>query len=97
MKNPYMRRPSRDADGDRRHLVGRRYEDYLNNDIVINLASEEHSWRLIITDPRYKSLLNRRKEARRIQERPKGHYYSLFRSISSFLFMHDPFAEQPLE
>ncbi|MEL6820808.1 MAG: hypothetical protein AAFP70_03530 [Calditrichota bacterium] len=94
MKNPFVRRSSRDQEFERRNLVGRRYEDYINNDIKINLASEEHSWRLVITDPRYKSLLNRRKNPRRTAERPPRHYYSLFKPNCSFMFMRDPFDEE---
>jgi|GEM_PF-2916045 len=97
MKNPFARRVNRDQESERRNLVGRRYEDYINNDIQINLASEEHSWRLVITDPRYKSLLNRRKQNRRTNERPPRIYYSLCKPNCSFVFMRDPFDEENFE
>ena len=54
---------------DRRRLVGRRYEDYLRNDIVIELSAEEKTWRIVFLDPRYQSLLNRRRKVRRFQDR----------------------------
>lgn len=50
---------------ERRRLVGRRYEDYLKNNIIINLTAIEHAWRMILLDPRYNTLVERRKTVKR--------------------------------
>ncbi len=55
----------------RRHLIGRRYEDYLRNGIVIQLSPEEHTWRMAFQDPRYGRLLDRRHHFRRAADKPR--------------------------
>ncbi len=50
---------------ERRGLVGRRYEDFINNNIHFELTEEEKRWVSLFTDQRYSSLIDRRKTARR--------------------------------
>ncbi|NIW97199.1 MAG: hypothetical protein GWN13_02930 [Phycisphaerae bacterium] len=76
---------------ERRKLVGRRYEDYLLNNIVLELSPEERAWRMAISDPRYNPLLERRSGPRRKQDRPISRFFSLFRAECNFLFMETPF------
>ncbi len=55
----------------RRRLIGRRYEDYLRNGIVIQLSPEERTWRMAFQDPRYGRLLDRRSHFRRAADKPR--------------------------
>ncbi len=55
---------------DQRRLIGRRYEDYLRNHIVIQLSPEERTWRIAFRDPRYGRLLDRRHHFRRATDQP---------------------------
>lgn len=53
---------------ERRGLVGRRYEDFLRNQIHFDLTPEEYAWRWGVADPRYAPQLERRKRSRRLTE-----------------------------
>ncbi|NOX36726.1 MAG: hypothetical protein GXO78_04235 [Calditrichaeota bacterium] len=74
---------------DRRRLVGRRYEDYLRNDIVIELSPEEKTWRMIFQDPRYQSMLDRRRKVRRIHDRLPLPAESSFTPHTSFFLLEE--------
>ncbi|MCB0264094.1 MAG: hypothetical protein R3C41_05610 [Calditrichia bacterium] len=72
-----------------RNLVGRRYEDFLRHDIVINLTDEERLWRAIYADPRFNSLVERRTTIRRKTDIPEDNSTPLFHAESSFVFTDD--------
>jgi len=72
---------------EKRNLVGRRYDDYLRNGIDINLSRDEKILRLVFADPRYCTLLDRRKYVRRSSERIEPAEFNFFSSQSSFMFM----------
>jgi hypothetical protein len=74
---------------ERRRLVGRRYEDYLRNKIVIKLTAEELLWRMVFRDPRYNSLIERRTTCRRKTDKPGGKSLTAMKPVSSFMFMWD--------
>ncbi|RMH77520.1 MAG: hypothetical protein D6681_20880 [Calditrichaeota bacterium] len=78
---------------ERRRLVGRRYEDYVRNNIIIELTPEEISWKMIIADPRYQPLLDRRRHIRRKSDLPLTRPVTLYTPGCSFFFMTDPFEE----
>lgn len=65
---------------ERRRLFGRRYEDYVRNNVSLELTPEEVSWRIILGDPRYRDLINRRRGLRRRSEKPIGRRVNLHRS-----------------
>jgi hypothetical protein len=69
-----------------RVLVGRRFEDYLRNGIIIKLTPEEDLWRMIFTDPRYKIILERRKKSRRNSDLPEKKDFNFFKSYTSFVY-----------
>ena len=71
---------------EQRALVGRRFEDYLRNGIMIKLTPEEDLWRMIFTDPRYSVILERRKKVRRDSDLLKTEDYNFFKSYSSFVY-----------
>ncbi|RMF60526.1 MAG: hypothetical protein D6748_03875 [Calditrichaeota bacterium] len=73
---------------ERRHLVGRRYEDYLRNNIIIQLSAEEHAWRMIILDPRYHPLLERRHHIRRQSDTFIATPLDIFLPDSSFTLLN---------
>jgi hypothetical protein len=50
---------------EKRKLVGRRYEDFLQNNIFLELPLEEYIWKNLVTDYRYQPALDRRKQIRR--------------------------------
>lgn len=58
------------ADDERRLWVGRRFEDLLLNGILIELSPAERGWRLLVNDPRYRPLIDRRGPARRDEDFP---------------------------
>lgn len=72
-----------------RRLVGRRYEDYLRNNIVIELTPDEIVWRTVLCDPRYSSLMDRRKTVRRKGDLPREKPFVLLMPGCSFTFMED--------
>lgn len=72
---------------ERRQLVGRRYEDFLRNGILIELSPEEHLWRMVFADPRYNSLLDRRKASRRGEERPEEVRFTFFRPTAALNYL----------
>ncbi len=59
-----------------RKLLGRRFLDFLNNNIQLELTAEERLWHSFITDLRYSSLMDRRKNVRRKLEKDKMAAYS---------------------
>lgn len=74
---------------ERRRLVGRRYEDYLRNNIVIELTPDEVVWRTVLCDPRYNPLMERRKTVRRKTDLPQEKPFMLLKPECSFTFMED--------
>ena len=74
---------------DQRRLVGRRYEDYLRNKIVIELTVEELLWRRVLCDPRYNSLIERRKSPRRKNDRQLEKPSWTMKAGGSFMFMSE--------
>jgi hypothetical protein len=72
---------------ERRRLVGRRYEDYLRNKIVIELTAEELLWRMVLRDFRYNSLIERRKGFRRKTDKRAEKSFVAMKPGSSFMFM----------
>jgi hypothetical protein len=71
---------------EKRNLVGRRYDDYLRNGIDLNLSQDEKILRIVFADLRYNTLLNRRKNVRRLSERTETAGLNIFSSQSSFMF-----------
>lgn len=78
---------------ERRRLVGRRYEDYYRNKIFIELTPEELLWRMLLSDPRYNSLIERRKGFRRKSDQEFPRPLDGMQSGCSFLFMKDYWEE----
>ncbi len=74
---------------EQRRLVGRRYEDYIKNEITLELTPEEHCWRMIIHDPRYNQLMERRDAARRTGDLSAEKAINIFEPGSSFVVMRD--------
>lgn len=72
---------------ERRRLVGRRYEDYLKNDIIIELTAEEHIWRMVILDPRYNALIDRRRNVRRKTDTFLSGQLTIFQPDCSFMLI----------
>lgn len=78
---------------ERRRLVGRRYEDYFRNKIFIELTPEELLWRMLFSDSRYNSLIERRKGFRRKSDQEFPTPTEGMQPGSSFLFMKDYWEE----
>jgi len=78
---------------DRRNLVGRRYEDFINNNIHIELTVEEKRWVSLFADPRYFSLIDRRKTARRKVEADARQPFNILNSECSFMWIEDAIDE----
>jgi len=78
---------------ERRRLVGRRYEDYYRNKIFIELTPEELLWRMLLSDPRYNSLIERRKGFRRKSDLEFPKPLDGMQSGSSFVFMGEYWEE----
>ncbi len=55
----------------KRKLLGRRFLDFLNNNIQLELTEEERLWHCFLTDLRYSALMERRKNIRRKAEKEK--------------------------
>ncbi len=75
----------RKTSGEKRHLIGRRYEDYLRNNIHIELSPEERTWRMAFNDPRYGRLLDRRRRYRRAADRPRPFKLSVLNPQNNIL------------
>ncbi len=73
---------------DQRKLVGRRYEDFIKNDISLELTLEEKIWRNTITDMRYQSLMDRRTMVRRETDREQLDENFTFRPITTPLVIN---------
>ena len=73
----------------RRHLIGRRYEDYLRNGIVIQLSPDERTWRMAFQDPRYGRLLDRRRHFRRVADKPRPIRLSVLNPQSNILLLSE--------
>ena len=87
-KEKHKNMPRRlERDLEKRRLVGRRYEDYIRNDIHINLTPEERTWRMLISDIRYHSLVERRRGARRAGDRPLQRQYDICKPGCSFILL----------
>lgn len=76
----------------KRKLLGRRFLDFLNNDIQLELTAEERLWHSFITDLRYSTLMDRRKNIRRKEEKEKITGYSDF-EFTATAFHLDKFWE----
>ncbi len=75
----------RNREKERRRLVGRRYEDFLRHGIDLELSVEEQVWQALFGDPRFQSLLDRRRTIRRREEQPAGEPAAWFQSHSAAL------------
>lgn len=82
---------------ERRNLVGRRYVDYLKNNIVIELTGEELLWQIIYSDPRYNPIVERRKSVRRKSDNLSKTPFSILNSESSFALSNLAYSEEPFE
>ena len=74
---------------ERRSLVGRRYEDHLKNNIVIELSQDELLWRMILSDPRYNPLIERRQGPRRKTEAPDRNPLNMLVPEGAFTFIRE--------
>ena len=75
---------------ERRILVGRRYEDYLKNDIFIVLTGEELLWQIIYSDPRYNPIIERRKNVRRKSDAPLTKPFTFLQSETGLALTEEP-------
>jgi len=72
---------------ERRKLIGRRYEDFLRGGISIDLSPEESLVRMVIQDPRYNPLLERRRGPRRMSDQLPLSFPSIFDSQNNFQYI----------
>ncbi len=74
---------------EKRSLVGRRYEDYLRNDIHIELTTDELLWRMVLNDPRYNALVERREGPRRKDDDGQQSPMTALNPEGAFLFIQE--------
>ncbi len=73
----------------KRKLVGRRFDDFLQHDILLELSTAEKIWHNLITDIRYQSILDRRRLIRRQEEVPNRSGDEIFRPLAALYYYPD--------
>ena len=78
---------------EKRKLVGRRFEDFINHGILLDLTPAEKIWHNFLTDFRYRLILDRRVRIRREEDELPDKADEVFKPQTTGFYYKDIFKD----